>query len=405
MKRGQHSGMIWCIRLFALLAMFCAVPDSWSSTAFIPSDPELVLYRTRSTAPDPASDSWKTASRAWRGNRTGTAEIRNYAEACVVEYRRERDPRYLGYAEAAFSAWTNSEMDDISALLLRASVRQGLHRFDECWEDLSIALKLDPANGQAWLARSWVAQARGDYASARRDQWQVFRHCPALLSSATAAALASLTGKPAEGLALLEPQLVLTNSLSADALVWSMKVAAECAWRAGMTASAREWLEHAAAIQPGDIDLANAQADVLGSLGDPAGAIAVLGRVGSPDPVLLRKVILGQRLARPPAEWIRWKQDLDTRMAALERRGDRAHRREQALYALHVQRNPAQALQWAVQNWSVQKEPEDLDLLMEAGWAARDADTIKVALAWINQHSQKFPYRQAAIDRARALAP
>jgi hypothetical protein len=51
-------------------------------------------------------------------------------------------------------------------------------------------------------------------------------------------------------------------------------------------------------------------------------------------------------------------------------RGEAVHRREQARFLLEVEHQPQLALEAARENWKVQREPEDILVLVAAAWAA-----------------------------------
>src|ERR1700684_45889 len=50
--------------------------------------------------------------------------------------RAESDPRYNGYAEAALRPWLTQPKPPNSVILLRATLRQAVHDFDEALQDL-----------------------------------------------------------------------------------------------------------------------------------------------------------------------------------------------------------------------------------------------------------------------------
>ena len=59
------------------------------------------------------------------------------------------------------------------------------------------------------------------------------------------------------------------------------------------------------------------------------------------------------------------------------------HRREEARFRLDVQGDASAAVALARANWSVQREPADLRILIEAARAADDAGALAMAAAWI----------------------
>ena len=76
-------------------------------------------------------------------------------------------------------------------------------------------------------------------------------------------------------------------------------------------------------------------------------------------------------------------QALEDRFAAAKQRGDTTHRAEEARYLLQLQGDAAQALQVAVANYEVQREPRDARIVLEAALAAKNPAAAKPVLDWM----------------------
>ena len=76
---------------------------------------------------------------------------------------------------------------------------------------------------------------------------------------------------------------------------------------------------------------------------------------------------------------------LASAFAVEQQRGDAVHRREQARFLLDVERQPAQALAAAQENWQVQREPEDVLMLLRAARAADQAQAAEPARQFLQQ--------------------
>jgi hypothetical protein len=61
------------------------------------------------------------------------------------------------------------------------------------------------------------------------------------------------------------------------------------------------------------------------------------------------------------------------------------HQREQARFELQLRNDPRTALKLAQLNWSVQKEPADARILLEAALMANDHDAAQPVLRQIQQ--------------------
>jgi len=114
------------------------------------------------------------------------------------------------------------------------------------------------------------------------------------------------------------------------------------------------------------------------------------------DALLLRLALsraVGRRAGAPdPAA-----ATMAARFDAGRLRGDAVHRREEARFVLAVDRDPARALRLARDNWSVQREPADARVFLEAALAAHSPDVAQPVLDWLDKTGMTWP-------RLRSLA-
>jgi hypothetical protein len=85
------------------------------------------------------------------------------------------------------------------------------------------------------------------------------------------------------------------------------------------------------------------------------------------------------------------------RFEASRLRGDRVHQREESRFVLAVGHDAARALRLAQDNWTVQREPADARVLLEAAQAAGARAAAQPALDWLAETGIAWP-------RLRALA-
>src|SRR4029450_8723992 len=97
------------------------------------------------------------------------------AQAYVERGRAQSDPRYYGYAQAALAPWWPLAEPPTAVLVLRATIRQHNHEFEQALADLSRAVEAAPRNAAAWWTRAIVLQVRGDYAEARTSCQQLLQ--------------------------------------------------------------------------------------------------------------------------------------------------------------------------------------------------------------------------------------
>ena len=301
--------------------------------------------------------------------------------------RRETDPRYLGYAQAALAPWWAMPAPPNEVRLLRATLLQSTHHFPEAMRDLDAVVAAEPRNGQAWLTRATVQTVRGEYDAATKSCARLSSLTSELVSNSCIAAIGAMTGRAAPSAALLE--LTLRRNADADAGLqsWVLTLLAEIAERRGDAAGAEAHFKRALELAPRDSYLTGAYADYLLDQKRPADVLKLVKDQIRIDGLLLRhalalKQVPGQGAALRAAD-----AELGARFGAAMQRGDTVHQREQARYELHVRGNAKAALALAQQNWAVQKESADMRVLLEAALQARDKAAAAPVLDWIAKNA------------------
>ncbi|WP_431477104.1 tetratricopeptide repeat protein [Massilia eburnea] len=297
--------------------------------------------------------------------------------------RATGDPRYFGYAQAALAPWWQAAAPPVPVLLLRATLLQSSHRFEESMRDLDAVTRADPGNAQAWVTLATVQVVRGEYDAA-------IRSCGRLSSLASQlASMTCLANARASGgqLAASERLLALAierspsaQGASNDGLrLWALTLSGELAARGGDEARAEARFRQALDLAPDDSYLLGAYADLLLDQGRHAEVQALLREHLRIDGLLLRHTIASHVSVPTEANALA---ELQARFTAAARRGEAIHQREQARFELHLRHSARAALELALVNWQVQKEPADLRILLEAAVAARDPAAARPALAW-----------------------
>ena len=302
--------------------------------------------------------------------------------------RSASDPRYFGYAQAVLAPWWRVPAPPVAVLLLRATLLQSSHRFEEAMRDLQAVTGADPANAQAWLTLATVQVVRGEYDAAVRSCGRLSSLASELASMTCLVNARAAGGQLAASERLLALALERSDGAARDAglRTWALTLSGELAARRGDTASAERRFRQAQAIAPGDSYLLGAYADLLLDLHRYAEVQALLGSHQRVDSLLLRHALALQSLAAPSTEAAAALAELQARFDAAARRGDAIHRREQARFELYLRHDAQAALRLAQANWQVQKEPADLRILLEAALAARAPAAVRSALAWRREH-------------------
>src|SRR5262249_20308787 len=84
---------------------------------------------------------------------------------------------------------------------------------------------------------------------------------------------------------------------------------------------------------------------------------------------------------------------LRSRFDAAALRGDKLHQQEEARFNLYLIGDKAKALALAQENWTLQREPRDARILLEAALAMKDPAAAPGALQWLRDAGHEGPRR------------
>ena len=129
--------------------------------------------------------------------------------------------------------------------------------------------------------------------------------------------------------------------------------------------------------------LLGAYADFLLQQKKPEAVITLLADWERSDILLLRLALAGKATNHKKAA--DWASALRDRFVEAAKRGDRLHEQEAARFELDIENNPKKALALAANNYKLQKEPRDAEVLLRTALAAKDAAAAEPALAWLKQ--------------------
>lgn len=292
--------------------------------------------------------------------------------------RATGDPRYAGYAEAALRPWWDEPSPPTPVLLLRATIAQSRHHFAPAIEDLRALLRRDPGNARGWLTLAVVETVVGEPGAAAHSCRPLHHLTDALAAAACQAHVAGLSGNAEAAFDSLER--ALADGVANTALrAWAHGVLAEIAVRLGRFAPAESHFQTALSLTPEDRYLRYAWADMYLDLGRPGEAIAALGNDSSSDGALLRRTIAARTVGRASDALT---ERLSRRFESLDRRGDSVHLAEAARLSL-VLGDARRALRLAARNWTLQREPRDARVLLEAALETGDGAAAKPVLEWM----------------------
>lgn len=366
----------------AFLAL-SVIAGNCTAAPFVPTDPKEVLERLPEAPGDSLARELRQMRRELARDPQNLELAIRVARRYIERARAEADPRYLGYAQAALAPWWNLD-SPASVLVLRATIRQSLHDFSSALADLSLALKIEPHNPQAWLTRATIQQVRGEFAEALRSCEPLERLAGELVATACWAGAASMNGQAEAGYERLREALARQRHIAPGVRLWVLTALAEMAERRGESRLAEAHFKEALALGEPDAYLKAAYADFLLDEGRHAEVAALLKNELRADGLLLRLTLAERALQAPRgSEHV---DALKARFSASRVRGDNLHRREEARFKLHVLRQPHEALRLARDNWAVHREPWDARIYLEAALAAGNPGAARPVLHWLHEN-------------------
>lgn len=332
-------------------------------------------------------------------------DARDLARDLIAQARGEGDPRFLGQAETVLLPWWDATNPPTDLLILRATIEQGRHEFLPALATLDRAIRLDPRSAGAWLTRATIHTVRGDFAAARQDCLAVARCCDPLTALTATASVAALTGHADAALKALELQLARDGTaFQTNTVLWAHTVAAEIAERLGRDAVADRHFTDVFQRCPQEPYAMAVWADYRLSRGFVREVVERLQDAPRSDALLLRLAEARVRIAPDAEATAQLIQELGSRIDQSHARGSRVHLREEARYELHLQHHPKAALELALANWEIQREPVDWRLLVEAAQASGNAPAEALARGWADEQHYEDPRWQSVATKPLAAA-
>jgi hypothetical protein len=374
--------------LLAMVVAWMAVALPAIAAPFTPTADSQVLELVPSRTLDPAARERLALRQALVRQPRDVDSAARLAWLHIEAAFADGDPRHAGQAQAALAPWWTEPAPPPRVRVLRAVLAQYEHRFEPALADLDAVLAADPRDAQARAWQAAVHMVRADYPAARQSCEQLAPQTTRLTGVACLAQVDAATGHAAAALAALRSALAEDRSASADERVWALTRLAETEERLGANPAAEaafvEALAESRKLGRDDIYLLAAYADFLLDRGRPAEVATLLKDRGRADVLLLRQALAAQALGDASREKL--SNELAARFAAAAQRGDTTHAKEEARWLLGLRAADtaarARALDLAVRNFAVQREPADARLLLEAALVQRDRAAAAPALKW-----------------------
>ncbi|MDF0676444.1 MAG: hypothetical protein P0120_19245 [Nitrospira sp.] len=389
MIRAQSLTVITVLGWFTLSQIGIASPEPYQ-----PTDDAQVLERLTFKASDPVVRELEALRIDLRRNPRHLESAVKLATRYIDQGRSEGDSRFLGQAQAVLTPWLNEPTPPPAALLLRATIRQNAHEFNEALADLDRVLDTQPTNAQAWLTKASILQVQARYEEARRACQRLARLAASHVLLGCLSDLAGVTGQSAKSLELLR-QVLADSALSGRERIWIATILAEIATRTGAIREAEQSFSEAVKVGLKDQYLLSAYADFLLDQGRHRDVVSLLQSETRADGLLLRLALAEQALKLPTFQ--KYTAELAARFAAARERGTTVHVREEARFTLALLHDAGRALPLAQANWNVQREPADARILLECALAHKNRSAAQPVLDWLNaNHVEDFRLRQLA---------
>ncbi len=281
----------------------------------------------------------------------------------ILAFRRTGDDRNLDAAWATLTPALEESIIKSETLVVAAFVAQSRHQFEYAASLLDRALEINNRNDEAWLLKASIHMVMGDSAQAI-SACKNLRGVSALILITCQARVAVLSGDAHSALGGLQRVLTLAGSKDSppEFLAWSLSVAGDLAAVAGNNDQARRYFERSLAMSE-RTQVRAAFVDVLLEQAEFETALAAIPSTSTALPLVIRRLIALKQLhrideladisARVASEFEMWIADEDW-----------LHAREMTRFYLDVIDRPLLARRLADVNFELQREPEDVRLVM-----------------------------------------
>jgi tetratricopeptide (TPR) repeat protein len=304
------------------------------------------------------------------------------AQLYIKQARSTGDLRFLGYAEAVLGPWIGPDAKSADALVLHATVLQSRHDFSSALQVLERARALRPDDAQAWLTSATVLRVLGRYDQSLSACDQIAARAGPVVVELCRQSIRGLTGDLSS--AYTAVQQLDSQGMPPEERAWRDSELGEMAVRLGRDGEAEHWFQNGLRASPGDFYIRAAYADLLLRNNRPRESLTLLAGQETLEPLLLRIAIAQKMLRDPGLE--KSTASLAAAFATEAQRGDGVHRREEARFLLDVRDDPRAALVAAQENWKVQRETDDVLVLMRAAHAAGVPQAAQPAASFVQKN-------------------
>ena len=371
-------------------ALFCAfIALAAQAAPFTPANDSDVVERLPLSATDPTVRRLQSLRKQLEAKPDDVALRLEIARRYFDLSMAQGDPRYVGYASAALVQLDKSPpVSNAAYWQIKGMLQQYSHNFDGALSSLDKASLADPKSPDPMAWRSAIHMVQANYAKAQAECDALKPLTTPLFAAGCTQYIRASTGELQSAFDTLNAAFKTEQNAEVKAapelMLWELTRLAEMAIRLKRFDEADAYFQRALKLGVTDQFLLGAYADFLLQQKKPEAVITLLADWERSDILLLRLALAGKAVNHKKAA--DWASALRDRFVEAAKRGDRLHEQEAARFELDIENNTKKALTLAVNNYKLQKEPRDAEVLLRTALAANDAAAAEPALNWLKQN-------------------
>jgi Tfp pilus assembly protein PilF len=388
-----------------LAALFCLFTSLTAQAApFTPANDSDVVEHLPLSATDPSARRLQSLRKQLEAKPDDVSLRLEIARRYFDLSMAQGDPRYVGYASAALTPLDKTPPASNAALTasywqIKGMLQQYSHNFDGALASLDKANLADPKSPDAMAWRAAIQMVQANYAKAQAECDALKPLTTPLFAAGCTQYIRATTGELQSAFDTLNAAVKAEPAAQPELMLWELTRLAEMANRLKRFDEAETYFQRALKLGVTDQFLLGAYADFLLQQKKPEAVITLLADWERSDILLLRLALAGKATNHKKAA--DWASSLRDRFVEAAKRGDRLHEQEAARFELDIESNPKKAINLAANNYKLQKEPRDAEVLMRTALANKDAAAAEPALNWLKQNK----YEDAHLaDLAAGLA-
>jgi hypothetical protein len=382
----------------AILLLFTTLTTQ--AAPFTPANDGDIVERLPLSATDPSARRLQSLRKQLEAKPDDMALRIEIARRYFDLSMAQGDPRYVGYASAALAPLDKAApASNASYWQIKGMLQQYSHNFDGALASLDKASVADPKSPDAMAWRAAIQMVQANYPKAQAECNALTPLTTPLFAAGCTQYIRATTGELQSAFDTLNVAVKAEPNAAPELMLWELTRLAEMANRLKRFDEADAYFKQALKLGVTDQFLLGAYADFLLQQKKPEAVITLLADWERSDILLLRLALAGKATNHKKAA--DWASNLRDRFVEAAKRGDRLHEQEAARFELDIENNPKKALALAANNYKLQKEPRDAEVLMRCALAAKDTAAAEPALTWLKQNK----YEDAHLaDLAAGLA-